>query len=44
MKNIIITGLILLSSFNVFSQKVTVVSPNQKISIGLYNTKNVETG
>jgi len=44
MKNTIITGLILLSSFSVFSQKVAVVSPNQKISIGLYNTKNVETG
>ena len=44
MKNTIITGLILLSSFTVFSQRVTIVSPNQKISIGLYNTKYVETG
>ena len=44
MKKTLMTGLILLSSFTVFSQKVTVVSPNQKISIGLYNTKNVETG
>jgi len=44
MKKTLITGLILLSSFTAFSQKVTVVSPNQKISIGLYNTKDVETG
>jgi alpha-glucosidase len=40
----IITGLILLSSITVFSQRVTVVSPNQKIDIGLYNTKNTEIG
>ena len=40
----IITGLILLSSITVFSQRVTVVSPNKKIDIGLYNTKNTEIG
>jgi len=40
----IIVGLILLSSITVFSQKVTVVSPNHKINIGLYNTQSAETG
>jgi len=44
MKNKIITVLILLSSFTVFSQKVTVVSPNKKITIGLYNTNSTEIG
>ena len=44
MKNTIITGLIFLSSITAFSQKITVVSPNQKITIGLYNTKNAEVG
>ena len=44
MRNIILTGLILLSSATVFSQKITVVSPNQKISIGLYNIQNANTG
>jgi len=40
----IIIGLILLSSITVLSQKVKVVSPNQKIDIGLYNTKNSKIG
>jgi len=44
MKSNIITLLILLSSLTVFSQRVTVVSPNQKINIGLYNTNGDETG
>jgi len=44
MKCKIIIGLVLLSSITVFSQKVTVISPNQKINIGLYNTKNTEIG
>ena len=44
MKYKIITGLILLSSITVFSQKVTVVSPNHKINIGLYNTQSAEAG
>jgi alpha-glucosidase len=44
MKNKILAGLILLSSFTAFSQKVTVVSPNHKINIGLYNTQNTEVG
>jgi alpha-glucosidase len=44
MKCKIITSLILLSSLNIFSQKVTVVSPNQKINIGLFNAQNTEVG
>ena len=44
MRQTIITGLIFLSSITAFSQKVTVVSPNQKINIGLYNTKSAEVG
>jgi alpha-glucosidase len=44
MKRKIITGLILLSSVTVFCQKVTVVSPNKKIDIGLYNTQSSDIG
>jgi hypothetical protein len=44
MKNKIIAGLIVLSSLSVFAQKVSVVSPNQKVTIGLYNTKNADAG
>ncbi|WP_071146064.1 glycoside hydrolase family 97 protein [Bacteroides ihuae] len=44
MKSKIITGLILLNSLAVFSQKVTVISPNHKINIGLYNTQSAEVG
>ena len=44
MKCKIIVGLIFLSSITVFSQKVSVVSPNQKITIGLYNRLNTEVG
>jgi len=44
MKCKIVIGLILLSSLTVFSQKVTVISPNHKINIGLYNTKNGDSG
>ena len=44
MKCKIIIGLILLCSITVLSQKIEVVSPNQKIDIGLYNTKNSEIG
>jgi len=43
MKFIIIIVLVSLSSLTAFSQKVTVVSPNQKINIGLYNTTGAET-
>ncbi len=44
MKYKIITGLIFLSTITVFSQKVTVVSPNQKINIELYNRQNTDNG
>lgn len=44
MKSKIILGFVLLSSLTVFSQKTTVVSPNQKVSVGLYNTQNAEAG
>ncbi len=44
MKCKIITGLLFLSSLAVFPQKIKVVSPNKKIVIGLFNTKNSETG
>jgi hypothetical protein len=43
-KNKIIFGLIFLSSLTAFSQKVTVVSPNQKINIKLFNTQNTDVG
>jgi alpha-glucosidase len=44
MKCKIITGLLFISSLAVFPQKIKVVSPNQKIAVGLFNTKNSETG
>ena len=44
MKYKIILGLILLSSLSTFSQKITVSSPNKKINVGLYNTKNGDSG
>ncbi len=44
MKYTLITGLILLISLSAFSQKVTVVSPNQKISVSLYNQQNTDIG
>jgi alpha-glucosidase len=44
MKHMIMTGLIFISSLTAFAQRITVVSPNQKVAIGLYNTKNAETG
>jgi hypothetical protein len=44
MKNKIIAGLIVLSSVSVFAQKVSVVSPNQKVTIGLYNAKSADAG
>ncbi|MBV5283679.1 MAG: glycoside hydrolase family 97 catalytic domain-containing protein [Paludibacter sp.] len=44
MKRKIILGLILLCSLTAFSQKITVVSPNKKINVGLYNTKNGDNG
>jgi len=44
MKYKVIAGLILLSSFSAFAQKVSVVSPNKKVTIELYNTQNAEAG
>jgi alpha-glucosidase len=44
MKYKIIVGFILLSTITVFSQKTTVNSPNKKINVGLYNTKNGDSG
>lgn len=44
MKNKIILGLILLCSLTAFSQKISIVSPNKKINVGLYNTKNGDNG
>ncbi len=44
MKISIITAFICLFSTLAFSQKVTVVSPNQKINVALYNQKNTDTG
>ncbi len=44
MKYKMIIGLIFLSSITVLSQKVTVVSPNQKINIALYNKQNTDAG
>ncbi|MDP4208863.1 MAG: glycoside hydrolase family 97 catalytic domain-containing protein [Bacteroidota bacterium] len=44
MKFKIITGIIILSSWTAFSQKVKVVSPNQKITISLFNQQNADLG
>ncbi len=44
MKCKLIAGLVFISSLTVFSQKIAIVSPNQKIAVGLYNTKSTETG
>jgi hypothetical protein len=44
MKYNVIAVVVLLSSFSAFAQKVSVVSPNKKVTIELYNTKNAEVG
>jgi alpha-glucosidase len=44
MKNKILIGLIYLNSITVFSQKIKIVSPNQKIVIGLYNKQSSDVG
>jgi hypothetical protein len=44
MKHTILLGLILLYTFTAFSQKVTIVSPYQKINVLLYNQQNAEVG
>ena len=44
MKRKILTGLFFLLTLTVLPQKVTVVSPNQKICIALYNQQNQDVG
>ena len=44
MKFRILVILAFFSSFNLVAQKVTVVSPDKKINIGLINTKNGQSG
>jgi len=44
MKRKLLAGLFILSTLTALPQKVTVVSPNQKISIALYNQQNQDVG
>jgi hypothetical protein len=44
MKIKILSGLLLISSLIVYSQKLSIVSPNQKITLELYNSQNAELG
>ena len=44
MRFIFLLILAFLGTFNLFAQKVTVVSPDKKINIGLINTKNGQSG
>jgi hypothetical protein len=44
MKRKILTSLFFLFTLTALPQKVTVVSPNQKISIALYNQQNKDIG
>lgn len=44
MKHTILIGLILLCNFAAFSQRVTVISPNQEIIVMLYNQQNTDVG
>lgn len=44
MKIKVMIGLIIVSSLTVFSQKATLISPNQKITLELYNSQNAELG
>jgi hypothetical protein len=44
MKNTILSGLILLCALTVSAQKVSVVSPNKKITVLLFNQQNTEVG
>ena len=41
---VFILGLLFLGILNAFPQKVTVVSPNQKINVALYNKQNTDAG
>jgi alpha-glucosidase len=42
--SILIAGICLINAIAAFSQKVTVVSPNQKVTVGLYNRQNTDAG
>ena len=42
MRTFCIAGLLLAFSLGLFAQKATVVSPNRKISIELFNAQNAE--
>jgi hypothetical protein len=44
MRTFCIAGLLLAFSLGIFAQKATVVSPNRKISIELFNAQNAENG
>ena len=44
MKHKLLAGLFILFSLNVLPQKVTVVSPNNRVSIELFNTRNTDAG
>jgi alpha-glucosidase len=44
MKSAVSLCLFLLTTFTVFSQKVVLVSPNQRIQIGLHNQNNIDNG
>ena len=44
MKRIYLAGLIILFALTAFPQKVTVVSPNNKVSVSLYNVQNTDIG
>ncbi len=44
MKRKILAGLFILFTLTALPQKVTVVSPNKKVSIALFNTRNTDAG
>jgi len=44
MKHTILSGLILLCTFAAFSQIASILSPNQKINVQLYNQQNKDVG
>jgi len=44
MKRTLVVVLFLLNTFFAFSQKLVVVSPNQKVSVALYNQQNSDAG
>ena len=44
MKSQILVAILLMTTLAIFSQKVSVTSPNQKVIVELYNTQNAESG